>query len=219
VQYVLEGSVRKAGSALRITAQLVDATTDTHLWVETYGGTLEDIFDIQEKVARQIAEALRLTLSPSEKVTLGKRSTVDPDAFDANLRARAYLKAGTKQDVAKAIELFKEALSRDTRYAAAYAGIAEAYATWFEFYEHRRDWLDLAIESALKALMYDANLPEAYAAMASLPSTRVLWTMPSWLASAPSRSMPATSSATGSLRGSTTLPGDTGRRSRCFAKS
>src|SRR5215471_1921415 len=165
VQYVLEGSVRKAGNALRITAQLVDAASDTHLWVETFGGTLEDIFDIQEQVARKIAEALRLTLSPSEKVTLGKRSTADPEAFDANLRGRAYLKAGTKQDVSQAIGLFKKALSRDTRYAAAYAGIAEAYATWFEFYEHQRDWLDLAVDSALKALMYDANLPEAYAAM------------------------------------------------------
>src|SRR5262249_38977328 len=166
VRYLLEGSVRKSRDALRITAQLVDAASDTHLWAETYGGTLEDIFDIQEKVARQIAEALRLTLNPAEQVTLRKRATHDPGAFDANLRARACLKAGTKQDVLQAVEFFKNALSRDTRYAAAYAGIAEAYATWFEFYEHQRNWLDLAVESALKGLMYDANLPEAYAALA-----------------------------------------------------
>jgi tetratricopeptide (TPR) repeat protein len=166
VRYLLEGSVRKSRDALRITAQLVDAESDSHLWAETYAGTLEDIFNIQEKVARQISEALRLTLTPGEKVNLGKRSTDDPDAFDANLRARACLKAGTKRDVLQAIDLFKNVLSRDTRYAAAYAGIAEAYATWFEFYEHQRNWLELAVESALKALMYDAHLPEAYAALA-----------------------------------------------------
>jgi serine/threonine protein kinase/tetratricopeptide (TPR) repeat protein len=165
VRYVLEGSVRKAGNALRITAQLIDTTNDTHLWGETYPGTLDDVFDIQERVARQIADALRLRLSPSEKVILGKRSTDDPEAFDANLRARAHLKAGTKQDVLRAIELFKDALSRDTRYAAAYAGLAEAYATWFEFYEHEPKWLELSVESGLKALMYDADLAEAYAAL------------------------------------------------------
>jgi adenylate cyclase len=165
VRYVLEGSVRKVGIALRTTAQLIDVRTDTHLWGETYRGTLDDVFDIQEQVGRQIAEALRLTLSTSEKVTLGKRSTDSPEAFDAYLRARAYLKAGTKQDVLRAIELFKNALTRDTRYSASYAGIAEAYATWFEFYEHQHNWLDLAVEAALKALMYDADLPEAYAAL------------------------------------------------------
>jgi len=165
VRYVLEGSVRKAGNALRITAQLIDAKSDTQLWAETYPGTLEDVFDIQERVARQIADALRLRLSPSEKVSLGRRSTDDPEAFDANLRARAYLKAGTKQDVLHSIELFKDALSRDTRYASAYAGLSEAYATWFEFYEHQQSWLELAVESALKALMYDSGLAEAYAAL------------------------------------------------------
>src|SRR5215831_5007583 len=165
VRYVLEGSVRKAGDALRISAQLIDASSDTHLWAETYRGTIQDVFDIQEQVARQIADALRLTLTPGEKVTLGKRSTVDPEAFDETLRARAFLKAGTKVDLQRAIEHFQKALARDTRYAAAYAGVAEAYATWFEFLEHRRHWLDQAIESALKALMYDAALPEAYAAL------------------------------------------------------
>jgi serine/threonine protein kinase/tetratricopeptide (TPR) repeat protein len=166
VGYVLEGSVRKAGDALRIAVQLIDATKDAHLWSDTYAGTLGDVFDIQEKVARSIAEALRLRLSPSERVGLGKRATADPEAFDTTLRARACLKAGTKKDVSDAIALFQKALARDLRYAGAHAGLAEAYATWFEFYEHRKRWLEQAGDSALKALMYDASLPEAYAALA-----------------------------------------------------
>ncbi len=165
VVYVLEGTVRKAGDALRITAQLIDAANDTSRWVGKYKGTIQDVFEIQEKVARQIVEALRVKLTPAEKVTLGKRSTLDAAAFDLYLRGRHLLGAGTKKDLLEALSLFDGALARDARYAAAYAGVAEASAAYYEYYDRNEKWLDRAVESALKALAYDASLPEAHAAL------------------------------------------------------
>lgn len=166
VRYVLEGSVRKAGDQLRITAQLIDAASDTHLWADKYNGTLRDVFDIQEQVARQIVDALTLKLSPKEKVTLEKRSTLDAEAFDLYLRGRHRLVFATKRHLVEARSLFEQAIRRDPRYAAAYAGLAEALAAYYEFYERDEALLESSIENALKALMYDANLPEAYAALA-----------------------------------------------------
>lgn len=166
VRYVLEGSVRKAGDQLRMTAQLIDAANDTHLWAGKYKGSLEEVFDIQEQVARQIVDALMLKLSPAEKVTLEKRSTLDAEAFDLYLRGRHQLVGATKRDLLEARSLFEAATTRDPRYAAAYAGLAEALAAYYEFYDRDEALLDRSIENALKALMYDANLPEAYTALA-----------------------------------------------------
>ncbi len=104
VQYVLEGSVRKAGDKLRITAQLVDAASDTQLWSEKYGGTMEDVFDIQERVARAIADALRVKLTPEESREIAARPIADAAAYEHYLRARAglvtYTEAGLRQALA-----------------------------------------------------------------------------------------------------------------------
>lgn len=166
VRYLLEGSVRKADDALRITAQLIDATTDSHVWAETFKGTLQNVFEIQEEVARKIVEALMVKLSPDEKVKLGKRATLDAGAFDLYLKGRQHLDVGTKRDLQLALALFEGALARDPRYAAAHAGVAEAAAAYYEYYDRLESWLDRAVESALKALMYDASLGDAYAALA-----------------------------------------------------
>jgi len=165
VRYVLEGSVRKAGDALRINAQLIDAENDTHLWAGKYKGTLQEVFEIQEEVSRQIVEALRVKLTPAEKEALGKRSTLDAEAFDLYLKGRNLLGAATKKDLREGLSCFEAALARDPRYAAAHAGVAEACAAYYEFYDRNETWLDRAIESALKALVYDADLPEAAAAL------------------------------------------------------
>ncbi len=165
VRYVLEGTVRKVGAAVRITAQLVDAANDTHLWTGKYKGTLQDVFEIQEEVARQIVDALRVKLTPAEHVTLGKRSTLDAEAFDLYLRGRHLLGTATKKALQDALSLFEGARARDSRYAAAYAGAAEACAAYYEYYDRNELWLDRAIENALKALLYDPSLPEALAAL------------------------------------------------------
>jgi serine/threonine protein kinase/Flp pilus assembly protein TadD len=164
-RYILAGSVRKFQDNLRITVELIDVEADAQLWAETYKGKLADVFDIQEQVSKQIVEALMVKLTPTEKVVLSKRSTENPEAFDCNLRARGFLYRRTKNGVQFAIQLFNKAIELDTRYAPAYAGLGEAYATLYHDYDSKDLWLDKAIESCLKALMYDPSLSEAYAAL------------------------------------------------------
>ena len=166
VRYIMEGSVRKFQDNLRITAQLIDVESDAQLWAETYKGQLADVFDMQEQVSKQIVDALMVKLTPTEKVVLTKRATLNAEAFDCNLRARNFLYHRTKKSVHAAVQLFQKAIELDPRYAAAYAGLGEACATLYQSFERKEPWLDRAIESSLKALMYDSSLSEAYAALA-----------------------------------------------------
>jgi tetratricopeptide (TPR) repeat protein len=166
VRYVLEGSVRKHEDNLRITAQLIDVSHDTHLWAETYKGTLSDVFEIQEQVSRQIIEALELQLTPKEEVVLAKRATLKPDAFDYYLRARDFLYRRTKNNILFAIQLFQKVIDLDPGYAAAYAGLGESYATYYQMCERKEIWLEKAIASSLQALLNDATSSDAYAALA-----------------------------------------------------
>ncbi|HUF25165.1 MAG TPA: protein kinase [Vicinamibacterales bacterium] len=113
VQYVLEGSVRRAGDRLRITAQLIDVLTDAHLWSEKYHGTIEDVFDIQERVARSIADALRLKLTPEESRAIASRPIADPAAFECFLRARAALRAFDEPSLHRAVREIETGLARE----------------------------------------------------------------------------------------------------------
>ncbi len=164
-RYIMEGSVRKFQDNLRIAVQLIDVDTDTQLWAESYKGKLADVFDIQEQVSKQIVDALMLKLSPTEKVVLTKRSTTHAEAFDCYLRARNFLYRRTKSNIQFAIQLFQKAIELDPRYAAAYAGLGESYATFHLDYETKDIWIDRAIEASLKALMYDPASSEAYTAL------------------------------------------------------
>ncbi len=164
-RYIMEGSVRKFHDDLRITAQLIDVESDEQLWAETYKGKLADIFDIQEKVAKQIVDALMVKLTPTEKVELTKRPTLNAEAYDYNLRARNYLYRQSKNNIQFAIQFFEKAINLDSRYAEAYAGMAEAYAIRYAYFERKETWLDKALELSLKAIMYDSTLSEAYAAL------------------------------------------------------
>jgi serine/threonine protein kinase/Flp pilus assembly protein TadD len=164
-RYILAGSVRKFQDNLRITVELIDVEADAQLWAETYKGLLADVFDIQEKVSKQIVDALMVKLTPTEKIVLEKRATVNAEAFDCNLRARNFLYRRTKNSIQFAIQLFKKAIELDPRYAGAYAGLGEAYANLYQDFERKDTWLDKAIESSLRALMYDSTLSDAYAAL------------------------------------------------------
>lgn len=164
-RYVAGGSVRRFRDSVRITVQLVDAETNRQLWGNTYKGKLDDIFDIQEQVAKQIVEALKLQLSFSEKVSLTKRQTVNAQAYDFYLRGQDYLYRLTKRSVEYAIQLFEKAIELDPRYAAAYAACSSAYGQLYQYFSREDRYRDKAQELSFKALMYDNNLPEAYAAM------------------------------------------------------
>jgi len=166
IRYIIEGSVRKFQDDLRISVQFIDVAKGTQLWGETYKGKLADVFDFQEKVSKQVVDALMVKLTPMEKVVLEKRATVHAEAFDYYLKARDFLYRRTKSNVQVAIQLFQKAIEYDVRYAAAYAGLGEAYANLYQNFESKDVWLDKAIEASLKALTYDSTLSEAYSALA-----------------------------------------------------
>ena len=164
-RYIVGGSVRRFQDSVRITVQLVDAGTNRQIWGNTYKGKLDDIFDIQEQVAQQIVEALKLKLSFSEKVSLTKRQTLNAQAYDLYLRGQAYLYRLTKRGTEYAIQLFEKAIELDPRYAAAYAGCSCAYGQMYGWFAREDQYRDKAQEFSFKALMYDNTLPEAYTAM------------------------------------------------------
>ena len=165
-RYIVGGSVRRFQDSVRITVQLVDTKTNRQLWGNTYKGKLDDIFDIQEQVAQQIVEALKLKLSFSERVSLTKRLTGNVQAYDLYLRGQDYLYRMTRRSVEYAIQLFEKAIELDPRFGAAYAACSSAYGQMYQYFGRKDQWRDRAQELSLKALMYDPNLPEAYAAMA-----------------------------------------------------
>jgi TolB-like protein/Flp pilus assembly protein TadD len=164
-RYIVGGSVRRFQDSMRITVQLVDVATNRQIWGNTYKGKLDDIFDIQEQVAQQIVEALKLKLSFSEKLSLTKRQTVNAQAYDLYLRGQDYLYRLTKRSVDRAIQLFEKAIELDPRYAAAYAGCSSAYGQMYWLFAREAKYRDRAQELSFKALMYDNNLAEAYTAM------------------------------------------------------
>ena len=164
-RYIVGGSVRRFQDSVRITVQLVDVPINRQIWGNTYKGKLDDIFDIQEQVAQQIVEALKLKLSFSERVSLTKRHTVNAQAYDLYLRGQDYLYRLTKRSVDRAIQLFEKAIELDPRYAAAYAGCSSAYGQMYWLFARDPKFRDRAQELSFKALMYDNNLAEAYTAM------------------------------------------------------
>ena len=164
-RYIVGGSVRRFQDSVRITVQLVDAATNRQVWGNTYKGKLDDIFDIQEQVAQQIVEALKLKLTFSEQVSLTKRQTVNVQAYDLYLKGQEYLYRMTKRSVEYSIQLFEKAIELDPRYAAAYANASSAYGQLYQLFSRQDIYQQKAQELSFKALMYDSNLPEAYRAM------------------------------------------------------
>jgi eukaryotic-like serine/threonine-protein kinase len=128
VRYALEGSVRRAGSALRITAQLIDIETDTHLWAEKYSGTVEDVFDLQERLSRQIVEALRITLTPPEDRELAERPIADVRAFEYYQRARQEYYRQSAEGMLAARALAEHGLSAVGPNEALYGILGTVYA-------------------------------------------------------------------------------------------
>ncbi len=165
VATVLEGSVRRAGNQLRIVAQLIDASSDEHLWAETYDRELTQIFAIQSDVAQKIAAALKAKLSPAEKERIEKKPTENLTAYDYYLKGREYYYHYRKQDNENAIELFKRALELDPSYALACAGLGDAYGQRFIKFGFNDAWLDSSIVTSTRAISLNPSLAEGYKAL------------------------------------------------------
>ena len=128
VASILEGSVRQAGQRVRITAQLIDAASDEHLWADRYDRDLEDIFAIQTDVAERIVEALRVRLTPKEQARLAERPTESIEAYHSYLKGRHFLSRRTEARLRQAIEWFRKAVAADPEFAQAWAGLADTFA-------------------------------------------------------------------------------------------
>ncbi len=128
VDAVVEGSVTRAGSQVKITAQLIDAVRDRHLWADSFQRELKDILALQGEVARAIAGEIGVRLTPQERSRLAEKKTVNPEAYEAYLKGQYHLFRRTAADAQKSLEYFQQAIEKQPDYALAYAGIAEAYA-------------------------------------------------------------------------------------------
>lgn len=160
--YVLAGTLRRSGSRLRISAQLIDTQTDFPLWSERYDREMQDIFELQDDIARKIAEALRVTLSPQEQAELAAKPTENPQAYDLYLRGKSYTRRMTKQDLEFARQMFEQAIALDPKFALAYAAVAHACALIFYNYGRNADnvWMERARKAADQAAAMQPDLPE-----------------------------------------------------------
>ncbi|HEY8233688.1 MAG TPA: protein kinase, partial [Vicinamibacteria bacterium] len=163
---VLAGSIRRGGNRLRITAQLVDAESDALLWSERYDREMADVFEVQDEIARKIASALRVHLSPQEQEALAARPTENLQAYDLYLRGKSYARRLTRQDVEFALQMFENAVAQDPGFALAYAAIANACAQYHYNYDRKKAWLERSREASRKAVSLQPQLPEVKVAQA-----------------------------------------------------
>jgi adenylate cyclase len=166
VRYVLEGSVRKSGSRIRVTAQLIDGGSGGHLWAERYDRELADVFAVQDDVTEQIVRALEIRLSDAHRAPPYRLESGNPEAYDCVLRGREQYRLFSKEGNAAARRLYERAIELDPSYAEAYAGLAETH--WHEWFLGSAEGLDRAFELAQTAKRLDANLPLVYEALSSV---------------------------------------------------
>jgi TolB-like protein/Tfp pilus assembly protein PilF len=166
VDAVVEGSVLRVGDRVRITAQLLQAATDKHLWAESYDRDLRDVLALQGEVARNIAAQVQITLTPQEQVLLGKQRRVEPEVFQLYLKGRYFYNQAAEEPIRKGIEYFEQAIAKDASYAPAYAGEAFAYASLASIFAPPKEVMPKAKAAAEKALQLDETLSEAHTALA-----------------------------------------------------
>jgi TolB-like protein/DNA-binding winged helix-turn-helix (wHTH) protein/Tfp pilus assembly protein PilF len=171
VDGIIEGTVLRSGNRVRITAQLIRAATDQHLWAETYEGNVEDVLRFQDEVAQAVAAEIRFKLKPETEGRLAKSLSVNPEAYEAYLRGRYHFyDRWTKAGSDAASHYFEEAIAKDPQYAPAYAGLADYY-TLGGFTGQlltSREAMEKAKELAAKALQLDESSAEAHIAMANV---------------------------------------------------
>ena len=169
VRYVLEGSVRKVGARVRITAQLADASTGGHVWAERYDRNVGDIFALQDEVTQQIVKALAVKLTEDEHEHLGRRYTDNFEAYDYFLRGSEYFNRFTKESADQSQRMFERAIELDPQFSAAYGYLSLKYwLDWSFGWSQDSQTLDRAFELAQKAVGLNDSLPEAHRILGNL---------------------------------------------------
>ena len=166
---VVEGTVLRSGAQVRITAQLIDAVADKHLWAQSYDGDLRDTLALQNTVARAIAEQIRISVTPQEQVALKHANVVNPDAYEAFLKGRYFWNKRTGEGLKRAKGYFDQAVATDPNYAQAYSGLADTYALlgdWQYAVMTAKEALPKAKAAAVRALELDNTLGEAHTSLA-----------------------------------------------------
>ncbi len=170
--HVLTGSLRRAGSRLRITAQLVETRTGHSVWAERYDREMKDVFEVQDEIARSITQALRITLSPQEERAIARKPTEDAKAYDYFLRARSHARRETRTDLEFALQLYEQAIEADPGFALPHAGTASACASVYEWHEKNEQWVTRGLAACERALKLEPQLPEGLVARAQIAYTR-----------------------------------------------
>jgi serine/threonine protein kinase/tetratricopeptide (TPR) repeat protein len=168
VDAVVEGSVTRSGSQVKIMAQLIDAGKDRHLWADSFQRELKDVLALQGEVARDIASEIGVRLTAQERLRLVERKTVNPEAYEAYLKGRYHLFRRTAPDALKSLEYFQQAVQKQPDYALAYAAIAEAYETAagsFQAALSPKEAFPRAKEAAMRAAELDSTLGEPYSSL------------------------------------------------------
>ena len=168
VDSVLEGSVERAGNRVRITAQLIDAPSDRHLWAKSYDGDARDVLALQGQVAQAVATEVQAAITPQEASRLQQPRTVDPQVHELYLRGRQHLSQGVEKEYREAIALFEQALAKDPHDARSWAGIADSWALMSDFYLRPMEAMPKAEEAARKALALDDTLADAHSSLATV---------------------------------------------------
>jgi serine/threonine protein kinase/Flp pilus assembly protein TadD len=163
--YVLEGTIRRAANRLRITAQLVETSTRHSVWAERYDRQLEDVFAIQDEIARSIAQALRITLTPQEEKIIGVKPTENTQAYDFYLRGRSYTR---RENLDYALQMFDQAIQLDPNFALAHAGVAHLCGLIYEIREQSNAWIERGLAACDRAMALAPDLPEVMVARARL---------------------------------------------------
>src|SRR5215468_9395564 len=167
VDGIIEGSVVRSGDQVRITAQLIYAPRDQHLWAEEYQRYLRDLLYLQREVARDIAEQVRVTLTPNERNRLATAGAVDPAAYESYLRGRSFWNQRSEASLLRAVDEFNKAIEVDAGYAPAYSGLADCYTTLgYLSYLDPLDAFPRARDAATTALELDPSLAEAHTSLA-----------------------------------------------------
>jgi TolB-like protein/Tfp pilus assembly protein PilF len=169
VMHVVEGSVQRAGDQVRVNVQLINALSDAHLWAETYDRRLIDIFSVESEIAKNIAESLQAKLTGSEKSSMAKAPTANPEAYELYLKGRFFWNKRSGADLRKAIDYFNQAIAKDPNYALAYAGLADSYLLLPNYGGmSTQEAISPARAAVRKALELDDSLAEAHASLGLL---------------------------------------------------